>query len=73
MTSCLEKYRLVALFQSYVIFIYIVAILNKSENASPQLFIFCEQVLDTKYLLNLNNVSQTSSKRFVETPPICLV
>ena len=42
MTSCLEKYKLVVHFQSYVIFIYIVAILNKSENATLQLFIFCE-------------------------------
>ena len=29
-------------------------------------------VLDKKYLLKLKNVAQTSSKRFVETPPICL-
>ena len=48
-------------------------ILNKSENATLQLSIFCEKVLDTKYLLKLNNVSQTSSQRFVETPPICHV
>ena len=48
------------------------AILNKSENATLQYFIFCEKVLDGKYLLKINNVSQTSSKRFVETPPICL-
>ena len=50
-----------------------VNILNKSENATLQLSIICEEVLDKKYLLKLNNVSQTSSKRFVETPPICLV
>ena len=31
-----------------------------------------EKVLDRTYLLKLNNVSQTSSKRLVETPPICL-
>ena len=37
-------------------------ILNKSENATLQLSIFCEKVLDKKYLLKLNNVSQTSSK-----------
>ena len=48
-------------------------ILNKSENATLQLSIFYEKVLDKKYLLKLNNVAQTSRKRFVETPPICLV
>ena len=48
-------------------------ILNKSENATLQLSIFCEKVFDKMYLLKLNNGSQTSSKRFVETPPICLV
>ena len=48
------------------------AILNKSENATVQYFIFCEKVLDEKYLLKINNVFQTSSKRFVETPPMCL-
>ena len=48
-------------------------ILNKSKNATLQLYIFYEKVLDKKYLLKLKNVAQTSSKRFVETPPICLV
>ena len=48
------------------------AILNKSENATLQYFIFCEKVLDEKYLLRINNVFQTSSKRFVETSPISL-
>ena len=48
-------------------------ILNKSENATPQLSLFYEKVFDKKYLQKLNNVAQTSSKRFVETPPICLV
>ena len=48
MTSCLEKYKLVVHFQSYVIFIYIVATLNKSENATTQLFIFCEQIIGHK-------------------------
>ena len=49
------------------------SILNKSENATLQYYIlFCENVLDKKYLLKLNNVSHTSSKRFVETPPIRL-
>ena len=48
-------------------------ILNKSENATLQLSIFYEKVLGKKYLLKLNNVAQISSKRFVETPPICLV
>ena len=48
-------------------------ILNKSEDATLQLSIFCEKVLDKKYLLKLNNVSQTSSNRFIKTPPICLV
>ena len=47
-------------------------ILNKSENATLQYFIFCEKVLDKKYLLKLDNVPQTSSKRFVKTPSICL-
>ena len=45
------------------------AILNKSENATLQYFIFSEKVLDKTYLLN---VLKTSSKRFVETQPICL-
>ena len=31
-------------------------ILNKSENATLQYFIFCEKVLDQKYLIKLNNV-----------------
>ena len=48
-------------------------ILNKSKNATLQYSIFCEKVLDEKYLLKLNNVFQISSKRFVETPPICLL
>ena len=49
------------------------AILNKSENATLQYFIFCEKVLDEKYdVLKINNVFQTSGKRFVENPPICL-
>ena len=48
-------------------------ILNKSENATLQLSIFYDNVLDKKYLRKLNNVAQTSSKRFVETPPIYLV
>ena len=47
--------------------------LDKSENATLQLSMICEKVLDLKYLLKLNNASQTSSERFVETPPICLV
>ena len=34
---------------------------------------FCENVLDEKYLLKINNVFQKSSKRFVEAPPICLL
>ena len=32
------------------------AILNKSENATLKYFIFCEKVLDEKYLLKINNV-----------------
>ena len=48
-------------------------ILNKSENVTLQLSIFYEKVLGKKYLLKLNNVAQTSSKRFLETPLICLV
>ena len=34
-------------------------ILNKSENATLQYFIFCEKVLDEKYLLKITNVFQT--------------
>ena len=49
------------------------AILNNSENATPQYLIFCKKALDEKYLLKLNNVFKTSSKRFVEAPPFCLV
>ena len=52
---------------------FFVYILNKSENATLQLSIFYEKVLDKKYLIKLNNVAQTSRKRFVETPPICLI
>ena len=48
------------------------AILNNSENATLQYFIFCKKALDEKYLLKLN-VFKTSSKRFVEAPPFCLV
>ena len=48
------------------------AILNKIENATLQYFTFYEKVFDEKYLLKINNVFQTSSKRFVEAPPICL-
>ena len=48
------------------------AILNNSGNATLQYFIFCKEALDEKYLLKLNNVFKTSSKRFVEAPPICL-
>ena len=49
------------------------AILNNSENATLQYFIFCKKALDEKYLLSLNNVFKTSSKLFVEAPPFCLV
>ena len=49
----------------------IYAILTKSENSTLQYSIFCDKVLDEKYLLNLNNVFQTSSKRFVETQLTC--
>ena len=45
------------------------AILNNSGNATLQYFIFCNKALDEKYILKLNNVFKTSSKRFVETPP----
>ena len=50
--------------------IFFFAFLNSS---SVQLSIFCEKILDKKYLLKINNVFLTSSKRLVETPPICLV
>ena len=49
------------------------AILNNSENATLQYFIFCKKAFDKKYLLKLNNVLKTSCKRFVEAPPICLI
>ena len=92
------------------------AILNNSENATLQYFIFCKKALDEKYLLKVSNgakirnrynqvphltqdtngkvtnsqktpqtrakrsallkpynVFKTSSKRFVEAPPFCLV
>ena len=49
------------------------AILNNSENATVQYFTFCKKALNEMYLLKLNNVFKTSSKRFVEAPPICLV
>ena len=48
------------------------ATLNKSEKATLQYSIFSEKILDKKYLLKLNNVFQTSSKRFIETPTMCL-
>ena len=47
-----------------------IRMLNKSEDTTLQLSIFYEKVLDKKYLPKLNNVAQTSSKRFVETPLI---
>ena len=49
------------------------AILNKSENATLQYFIFCKKALDEKYIDKLYNVFRTSRKRFVEALPICLV
>ena len=49
------------------------AILNNSENATLQYFIFCKKALDEKYLLKFKIVFKTSSKRFVEAAPICLV
>ena len=49
------------------------AILNNSENATLQYFIFCKKALDEKYLLKLNDVFKTSSKRFVEAPPFYYV
>ena len=58
--------------QYFICTIHFYAILNKSENATPQYFILCEKVLDEKYLLKINNVFQASSKRFVKTSPIRL-
>ena len=49
------------------------AILNNSENATLQYFTFCKKALDEKYLLKLNSFFKTSSKGFVEAPPICFV
>ena len=37
---------------------FLVNILNKNENATLQLSIFCEKVLDTKYFQKAHNVSQ---------------
>ena len=37
------------------------AILNKGESATLHYFIFCEKILDEKYLLKINNVFQTSA------------
>ena len=45
---------------------------KRKRNTTIVTCMFCEKVLDKTYLLKLNNVSQTSSKRFVETPSICL-
>ena len=59
--------------QQYFLYETLYAILNNSENATLQYFIFCKKALDEKYLLKLKNVFKTSSKRFVEAPPICLV
>ena len=51
-----------------------VNILNKSENVTLQLSIFCKKVLDKKYLLKLDNVSQTSSKLCcIKTQENCLI
>ena len=49
------------------------AILNNSENATLQYFTFCKRALDEKYLIKLNNVFKTSTKRIVEASPFCLV
>ena len=49
------------------------AMLNNSENATLQYFIFSKKALGEKYFLKVNNVFKTFSKRFVEAPPICLV
>ena len=81
--ECSRSYKLETYIQSdlFAILIYaavpymydtLYAILKKSENATLQYSIFCEKVFDEKYLLKLNNVFQTSSKWFVEFPPICL-
>ena len=53
-----------------VLYIYdtLYAILNNSENATLEWFIFCKKALDEKHLQKLNNVFKTSSKRFVEAP-----
>ena len=40
------------------------AILNQTENATLQYFIFCAKVLEEKFFLKLNNVFKTPSKRF---------
>ena len=50
--------RLSEVLYAAVLYMYdtLYAILNKSENATVQYFIFCEKVLDEKYLLKINNV-----------------
>ena len=40
---------------------YTLCYTEQSENATLQYFIFCEKVLDEKYLLKLNNVFQTNN------------
>ena len=45
---------------------------QKWKRYSPIIFILWESI-GQKNLLKLNNVAQTFSKRFVKTPPICLV
>ena len=65
----------IILIYAAILYIYdtLYAILNNNENATLQYFTCCEKALVEKYLLKLNDVFKTSSKRFVEAPPICFV
>ena len=67
--TCISSHLFTVLIYAAVLYMYdtLFAILNKSENATLQYSIFCEKLLDKNYLLKLNNVFQTSSKRFLET------
>ena len=70
--NCKRTSKVAILIYAAILYIFdtIYAILNESENATLQYFIFCEKVLDERYFLKSNNAFQTSSKRFVETSPI---
>ena len=68
------RHLFVILIYAAVLYMYdtLYAVLSKSEMLHYNI-LFCEKMLDEKYFLKLNTVFQTSSKRFVETPQICLL